>query len=145
MSEMGQAIEAILSDVTEVSGRVDDIAAGASEQAQGLGEINTGITTLDEVTQKNAAMVNESAASGRALLEKAAGLRAVVARFDADGFEQRLGAPTVQQSAGHHADTSDLGWSTADAISSEFDSEHEQRDIPVKSVVNGSEAKWEDF
>ncbi|MGH1416472.1 MAG: methyl-accepting chemotaxis protein [Pelagimonas sp.] len=81
VSEMGHSIEEILEGVTEVTSRVQSIASGASEQATGLSEINNGISMLDQVTQQNAAMVGESAAAGRALREKAVGIRALVTQF----------------------------------------------------------------
>jgi len=84
VSDMGAAIDQILDEVAEVSKLVDDIAAGASEQAQGLSEINNGITMLDQVTQQNAAMVGENASAGRELQEKAVGLRDMVSQFAVD-------------------------------------------------------------
>ncbi|MFW2542969.1 methyl-accepting chemotaxis protein [Primorskyibacter sp. 2E107] len=123
VSDMGGSIERILQEVIQVSGRVRDIAAGASEQATGLTEINNGITMLDEVTQQNAAMVGESAAAGRALQSKAGDLRSLVARFVIGEDDQpQVTAPTVATKSAHpaaspHADTSDLGWDALDTVS----------------------------
>ncbi|CUH75354.1 methyl-accepting chemotaxis protein [Tropicibacter naphthalenivorans] len=89
VSEMGGSIEEILREVSSVTERVQDIASGASEQATGLTEINNGITMLDQVTQQNAAMVSESVSSGRALQQKAADLRGLVARFKMAGDEAK--------------------------------------------------------
>ncbi|MFW2588786.1 methyl-accepting chemotaxis protein [Sagittula sp. SSi028] len=79
--EMGNVLAALLADVTSVSTLARDIANGASEQSQGVSEISSGINILDQVTQQNAAMVNESADAGRSLQEKADGLSTIVGRF----------------------------------------------------------------
>ncbi|MBP0481642.1 methyl-accepting chemotaxis protein [Sagittula salina] len=141
VSELGTAMEGILEEVVAVTERVGHIATSAGEQAQGIGEINNGIAALDQVTQQNAAMVNESAASGKALQEKAGELRNLVARFrtrDAGTFaapapkigEKARTAPAAspdkavvstakkngsESGAKSHADTSDLGWQSKDA------------------------------
>jgi methyl-accepting chemotaxis protein len=81
VSELGTAMEGILAEIISVSEQIEHIALGAHEQAQGIGEINNGIAMLDSVTQQNAALVNESAAAGRALQEKASALRDLVAMF----------------------------------------------------------------
>ncbi|WP_425100397.1 methyl-accepting chemotaxis protein [Tropicibacter sp. S64] len=121
VSDMGASIERILNEVVQVSGRVNDIAAGASEQATGLSEINNGITMLDQVTQQNAAMVGESAAAGRALQSKAADLRSLVARFG-DGGPAKRRAPAVKApEPSVHADTSDLGWDALDPVTIPLD------------------------
>lgn len=85
VSEMGEAIKEVLSGVSQVSELIHDIAEGAHEQATGLSEINTGILSLDKVTQENAAMVEQSAASSRALQQKASEMRGLVARFEGSG------------------------------------------------------------
>jgi methyl-accepting chemotaxis protein len=51
------------------------------EQSTGLAEINIGVTQLDQVTQQNAAMVEESTAASHALGQDASGLAGLVARF----------------------------------------------------------------
>jgi methyl-accepting chemotaxis protein len=61
----GEALASIVNRVAHISTLVSDIAAGASEQSTGLAEINIGVTQLDQVTQQNAAMVEDSTARGR--------------------------------------------------------------------------------
>jgi methyl-accepting chemotaxis protein len=85
VSDLGAAIEEILREVTSVSGKVQDIATGAAEQADGLSEINNGITLLDRVTQENAAMVGQSTSAAQALMSRASGMRSLVARLGGKG------------------------------------------------------------
>jgi len=122
VSELGAAIEEILHSVSTVSGKVEDIAQGASDQANGLVEINNGMGVLDSATQENAAMVEQSAEASRQLMRKATELSALVNRFrtGASGVLPTVAdncdkpADTVLQKP--HADTSDLGWDASDAV-----------------------------
>ena len=77
----GEALASIVNRVAHISTLVSDIAAGASEQSTGLAEINIGVTQLDQVTQQNAAMVEESTAASHSLHQEASDLAALVARF----------------------------------------------------------------
>ena len=57
------------------------ISVSSSEQAAGLREMNTAMHHMDQVTQQNAAMVEETTAASVSLSEEAARLKALVARF----------------------------------------------------------------
>ncbi|MCO8146350.1 hypothetical protein NHN26_14065, partial [Rhodovulum tesquicola] len=83
------------------------IATGAQEQSVGLGEINVGVTQLDQVTQQNAAMVEEATAAGMALDQEAEALERLVS-----SFRVRRGAgPATQPMPGRSARPDD--WSSA--------------------------------
>ncbi len=85
----GQALQSIAGRVSHISQLVSEIAEGAAEQSTGLAEINTGMTQLDQVTQQNAAMVEEATAAGHMLKGDANKLASLVARFQvAEGAVQ---------------------------------------------------------
>ena len=63
----GEALRQIVTEVTEVSDLMDEIAQAAARQASGLTEISDMVTAMDTATQQNAAMVEESTASSRNL------------------------------------------------------------------------------
>ena len=63
VDETGRALEGIVGQVTQINEIVSDIAASATEQAAGLDQVNTAINQMDQVTQQNAAMVEESTAA----------------------------------------------------------------------------------
>jgi methyl-accepting chemotaxis protein len=63
----GEALRQIVTEVTEVSDLMDEIAKAASRQATSLSEISDMVTSMDTTTQQNAAMVEESNASSRNL------------------------------------------------------------------------------
>ncbi len=85
VGETGRALERIATQVAEINVVVTAIAASAQEQASGLGEVNTAINQMDQVTQQNAAMVEESTAASHALMSEAADLFDLIERFRVEG------------------------------------------------------------
>ncbi len=81
VGETGQALERIVTQVAEITTVVAEIAASAQEQALGLAEINTAINHMDQVTQQNAAMVEESTAASHSLAHDASELAQLTERF----------------------------------------------------------------
>ncbi|WP_436792232.1 methyl-accepting chemotaxis protein [Caulobacter sp. RL271] len=78
----GQALESIVQQVGDLSGRMQEIAASACEQSSSLGQINAAITDLDGVTQQNAAMVEQATAAATALAREARDMNAMMAEFE---------------------------------------------------------------
>ena len=66
VGETGRSLKQIIAEVGEISIVVNDIAASAQEQATGLHEVNTAVNQMDQVTQQNAAMVEQSTAASHA-------------------------------------------------------------------------------
>lgn len=81
VGKAGGALESILQRVAHISQLISGIATGAQEQSTGLVEINTGMNQLDQVTQQNAAMVEQATAAGQLLNSDAQTLGELVARF----------------------------------------------------------------
>ena len=82
VGQTGAALERIAGQVTEISGVVSEIASSAQEQSLGLSQVNTAFNQMDQVTQQNAAMVQQATAAGHALAEKARELAKLVGQFD---------------------------------------------------------------
>jgi methyl-accepting chemotaxis protein len=82
VSETGLALSSIVSKVMEVEGLLADIALSTEQQATGLSQVNTAINQMDQVTQKNAAMVEQTAAAATSLKDDARLLDEMVGRFD---------------------------------------------------------------
>ncbi|UDF32081.1 UNVERIFIED_ORG: methyl-accepting chemotaxis protein (plasmid) [Roseateles sp. XES5] len=80
VDETGAALEAIVREVQEINGHVNAIVLAAREQSTGLNEINTAVNTMDQGTQQNAALAEQSAAS-HGLAVEAAELNALLAQF----------------------------------------------------------------
>ncbi len=81
VSETGQALGRIVGQVSQLNGLVAELAASAKEQATGLGEVNAAVNQMDQVTQQNAAMVEESTAASHSLAEEAEELARLVGQF----------------------------------------------------------------
>ncbi|KAA0700034.1 methyl-accepting chemotaxis protein [Neorhizobium sp. P12A] len=81
----GSALHKIAEQVMEINGLIRQISASASEQAIGLKEINSAMNQMDQVTQQNAAMVEETTAASVALNDEAQTLKALVTRFRISG------------------------------------------------------------
>ena len=85
VGETGRALATIVESVTAITTLVDGIAGSAREQSVGIGEINTAVSQLDQVTQKNAAMVEEANAASHAMRSEAEALADLVAKFQTSG------------------------------------------------------------
>ncbi|WP_367275224.1 methyl-accepting chemotaxis protein [uncultured Brevundimonas sp.] len=81
VGQTGEALQRIVDRVAEIDGLVSEIAASAQEQAIGLAEVNTAVNQMDQVTQQNAAMVEQSTAASHSLAQEAEALQASVAQF----------------------------------------------------------------
>ena len=82
VGEAGKALDRIVTQINEINTVVGEIAASAQEQADGLGQVNTAINQMDQVTQQNAAMVEESTAASHSLLQEANELARLLGRFN---------------------------------------------------------------
>lgn len=97
VGKAGTALNVIVGKVSEISALVAEIAVASQEQSSGLGEINTAINQMDQVTQQNAAMVEESTAASHQLKREAAELTELTARFQTGAELDR--AATQRQAA----------------------------------------------
>ena len=79
--ETGSALDRIACRVGGVAGLVGEIAAGAQEQSVALGQVNVAVNQMDQMTQRNAAMVEESTAASRLLANDAERLHGLVLQF----------------------------------------------------------------
>jgi len=81
VSDAGQTMQEIVDSVQRVSNIIAEISVATNEQSTGIGQVNQAITQLDEVTQQNAALVEESSAAADFLKEQSFKLAEVVGRF----------------------------------------------------------------
>ena len=81
VADAGATMNEIVSSVKHVSDIIAEITAAAGEQSQGIGEINGAVAQLDQMTQQNAALVEESTAAAESMKEQAVRLAALVGVF----------------------------------------------------------------
>jgi methyl-accepting chemotaxis protein len=105
VSDSGQALRKIVSQVVEINTLVSEMAQAAQQQSTGIEEVNTAVTQMDQVTQQNAAMVEESTAASRNLASETVELSELVSFFqlgDAPG-RTRVATATAHHPAAHVA------------------------------------------
>jgi methyl-accepting chemotaxis protein len=98
VGETGKALDRIAAQVTEINGIVAEIAASAAEQSTGLAEVNTAVNQMDQVTQQNAAMVEQTTAASHSLAQEAEKLTSLVGQFRT-GQERASSAPSRRSPA----------------------------------------------
>ncbi len=81
VGDTGDALGAIVSKVTDIDALIAEIAQSSQEQATGLAQVNTAVNQMDQVTQQNAAMVEEATAAASTLKAEAMDLVDLVDRF----------------------------------------------------------------
>jgi len=77
----GSTMGEIVASVQRVSDIIGEITAASTEQSQGIGEVNQSITQLDQMTQQNAALVEQAAAAASSLEQQAQALQTAVSTF----------------------------------------------------------------
>jgi methyl-accepting chemotaxis protein len=109
----GDALQAISSSVSETTEQVSEIAGSIKEQASGIEEINTALSDLDQVTQQNAAMFEETTAAATTLGREAAVLREALGTFKAAEIPQAANDTTLKSVQRHVADKTPTSIKTA--------------------------------
>jgi methyl-accepting chemotaxis protein len=81
VEEAGRTTQEIVTSIRQVTDIMAEISAASIEQSSGIEQVNIAITQMDDVTQQNAALVEEAAAAAESLEEQGRQMVAVVARF----------------------------------------------------------------
>jgi methyl-accepting chemotaxis protein len=85
VSDTGAVLKTIEGFITTVNQQMNAIAKAAKEQSSGLAEVNTAVNQMDQLTQQNAAMVEETSAASAGLADQSVNLRQLVQRFEVGG------------------------------------------------------------
>jgi methyl-accepting chemotaxis protein len=139
--ETGAALTRMIERIGGVTAMIGDIAGSAKEQSLGLSEINTGVKQLDEVTQRNAAVVVQSSTSADALHNDALRLTESLSRFNVPGMAAaaRSGGgglgPTLALPHGPVPEPAAAPVSGGSGFQS----------APLRATGTGSAPGWEDF
>ncbi|MFC7516901.1 methyl-accepting chemotaxis protein [Herbaspirillum sp. GCM10030257] len=96
VDDAGRQMEEIVAAVKHVADIMNEITEASQEQSVGIEEINRAIATMDEMTQHNAALVEEAAAAAAAMQHRAAGLGQTVAAFDVSAAGSMVHDPARQ-------------------------------------------------
>jgi methyl-accepting chemotaxis protein len=82
VGQTGEALNGIVFKIADITDVVGEISASTQEQATALAQVNIAVNQMDQVTQQNAAMVEQSSAASHALTNEAEDLDRLVARFN---------------------------------------------------------------
>ncbi|WP_313771672.1 methyl-accepting chemotaxis protein [Comamonas aquatica] len=82
VAQAGASMQEIVASVRRVTDLIGEISAAASEQHNGFAQVNQAVSNLDQMTQQNAALVEESSAAAMSMNEQAQRLAQVVAVFN---------------------------------------------------------------
>jgi methyl-accepting chemotaxis protein len=103
VQETGEALAKISEHVSEIDTQINTISQGASEQLVGIQEVNTAVNSMDQVTQQNAAMVEENTAVTQEIADEVTNLTTLIKTFKVAGGDYTAShssvAPSVKQSA----------------------------------------------
>jgi methyl-accepting chemotaxis protein len=143
VDESGKALAEIVVRVKKVTDVMAEIASSSREQASGIEQVNKAITMMDDVTQQNAALVEEASAAAQALTEQASNLTQLIGRYRlGDSTEAETprvaarpspaAAPVVERRAATRPMTGKRKPAAAPAA-------------PARTANGGSDEQWKDF
>ncbi|MDD2913977.1 MAG: methyl-accepting chemotaxis protein [Gallionella sp.] len=99
VAQAGQTMEEIVTAIKRVTDIMSEITAASVEQSAGIEQVNLAITQMDEVTQQNAALVEEAAAAAESLEEQAQNLSVSVGTFKVDSHSGSTAVARTPQHA----------------------------------------------
>ena len=97
VGQTGDALRGIVAKVAEIDDLIVQISASAQEQATGLHQVNTAVNQMDQVTQQNAAMVEQTTAATHSLKDQTAELVNLISAFRVSGSRQVASAPPARK------------------------------------------------
>lgn len=89
VTQSGDTLQDIVASVKKVSDIVAEIAAASREQSAGIDQVSRAVTQMDEMTQQNAALVEQATAASRAMADQARELNAIMSEYRVDGTASR--------------------------------------------------------
>jgi methyl-accepting chemotaxis protein len=144
VTQSGQTLEQIVASVKKVSDIIAEIAAASREQSSGIEQVNKAIMQMDEMTQQNAALVEQATAASQSMAEQASELNGLMERYRLGGGEQAAAAaPDRAERRGAERPWSDRG--AKHAKPAEPQAARNAAAPPRPKSANGGDAEWQDF
>ncbi|WP_334188373.1 methyl-accepting chemotaxis protein [Noviherbaspirillum sp.] len=144
VDQAGATMDEVVASVRRVTDIISEIAAASHEQTSGIEQINQAITQMDNVTQQNAALVEEAAAAAGSMQEQAGNLSQVVSVFKMEGNAVRaMDGPAASGTAARPARTVRMKESPAAPVAVRKASSKPALPPSVKTPTDNAE--WEEF
>ncbi len=99
VNEAGASMGSVVASVQQVNDIINRISTASDEQADGIGEVNRAVGQMDDMTQQNAALVEQAAAAASSLHEQTVNLARAISIFKIEGAEVTEEADTDADSA----------------------------------------------
>lgn len=141
----GDALERIVSSVGGIAEHVSSIASSAADQSSALDEINSAMSQLDQVTQQNAAMFEETTAASHALTSEAETLFSTIGRFETSNSMASAGAAISASEPGPSEAIAEPNMATFVRASSDSAPAAPQSSGSVAFATAQDDEDWEDF
>jgi methyl-accepting chemotaxis protein len=145
VTQTGQALARIVAQVVEINGVVTDIAASAQEEATGLQQVNSAVNEMDQVTQKNAAMVEETTAASHALDGEIGELGRLIGRYQIGSAAEDPIRRELKKAAPHAFREAPKIAAPAEGPAAAHVRPEPVRRPAAKAVANGSDDGWQQF
>jgi methyl-accepting chemotaxis protein len=137
VGETGKALTRIVEQVNRLSDLIGDIARSAQEQSTGLSQVSAAVNQMDQVTQQNAAMVEEATAASHALAEEAEALSRLVGQFSVGAGEIAFAPPPPQRPAPPPTPPRPARVASLPAPAGKF--------VSIPSTVSAGDGEWDEF
>ncbi|MEM9440957.1 MAG: methyl-accepting chemotaxis protein, partial [Pseudomonadota bacterium] len=108
VNETGEALGDIVEAINKATAIVRDIASASQEQANGVQEISRSIGSMDEMTQQNSALVEESTAAARALSDQSIKLKTLMAYFQTEGTDSQTSVEATSRASARASDNANV-------------------------------------
>mgnify|MGYP001552909524 CR=1 FL=1 len=96
VNQSGQTLDEIVGDVKKVGDIVAEIAASSVQQSSGIAQVNEAVTAIDDLTQQNAALAEETSAASASMSDKAEEMLELVGFFQLDSSVKASNSPTTR-------------------------------------------------
>jgi methyl-accepting chemotaxis protein len=154
VTQSGQTLEQIVSSVKKVSDIVAEIAAASREQSAGIDQVNKAVMQMDEMTQQNAALVEQATAASQSMAGQAGDLNGMMERYRLSGGAEAPVRPistgssepvlkAVASSTPQRASTRTFTPRLAKPVAAAPPPPRETK--PQKAATSGSSDDWEEF
>ncbi len=155
VTQSGQTLEQIVMSVKKVSDIVAEIAAASREQSSGIEQVNKAVMQMDEMTQQNAALVEQATAASQSMADQARDLTAMMEKYqvnDSGASVARAAAAPKAQAHGPAGGTAlperrgpNRPFSGKPAASAKPPVKQEVPVAPSRAVASGNDADWREF
>jgi methyl-accepting chemotaxis protein len=152
VTQSGQTLEQIVTAVKKVSDIIGEIASASHEQSAGIDQVNKAVMQLDEMTQQNAALVEQASAASTSVAGQATALNDMMARYKVskEAAAAALTAMYAKEESSKKATKQASGAKKADAgerraPARPWTKGTAEPRAPLQKTANGSDSEWKEF